>query len=372
MLSQLFKTGPRVDEDDQEQYAYDESANEKPKAAAKPSQYHLSELQNYSAGEKSQYHYVSKEELPPLHHDQMATSEILSKTQLHDRIRGLSSGFYRAVVTDGRLHFVSSGSEDTRTARDRNANSPVGERAAISAPQSDDCVTARDFDVEVEEKVVTVQDVMAFFKMPGAKKAFEEYKRQRAMKKMSNKLQEHLDIRTALDDQSSKDVDTAISPSNSELENCNCRTGIEMVYGMESTTRRMNEKEVNSNVLDESWIACRNKLNHEMSINLNESCESDVVFIGESTRIEDDNNETLLNASQESIGLNSSFWLDEDTPKQQEQDQQLTMELDDVVVSNDQIQRPPYLSRISNLTQIIQSGLQLGDQSQLQIESNSC
>ncbi|KAI6194886.1 hypothetical protein M3Y96_01175200 [Aphelenchoides besseyi] len=233
MFSNLFKAEPRVDEDDQERYAYDESANEQPKAGAKPSQYHLSELQTFPAGEKSQYHYVSKEELPPLRHDQMATSEILSKAQLHDRIRGLSSGFYRAVVSDGRLHFVSSGSEDTRTARATNANSPVDLRAAISASRSDDCVTARDFDVEPEEKVVTVQDVMVFFKMPGAKKAFEEYKRQRGMKKMANKLQEQLDIRTALDDQSSKDVDTAISPSNNELENCNCRTGIEMVYGME-------------------------------------------------------------------------------------------------------------------------------------------
>ncbi|KAI6172513.1 hypothetical protein M3Y98_00981400 [Aphelenchoides besseyi] len=367
MFSNLFKAEPRVDEDDQERYAYDESANEQPKAGAKPSQYHLSELQTFPAGEKSQYHYVSKEELPPLRHDQMATSEILSKAQLHDRIRGLSSGFYRAVVSDGRLHFVSSGSEDTRTARATNANSPVDLRAAISASRSDDCVTARDFDVEPEEKVVTVQDVMVFFKMPGAKKAFEEYKRQRGMKKMANKLQEQLDIRTALDDQSSKDVDTAISPSNNELENCNCRTGIEM-----SAKGTMNEKEVNSNVPDESWIAFRNKLNHEMSIDLNESRESDDIFIGESTRIEDEDNGTLFNTSRESIGLNSSFLLDEDPPKQQEQVQQLTMEIDDVVVLNDQIIHPQHLSRISSLTQTIQSGLQLNDQSQLQIESNSC
>lgn len=113
------------------------------KLEAKPSMYEAVELRNFSAGEKSNYHYVSEDELnsgPSLENLQRA---ILTKHELVELVNGLSAGFHAVSVSNGQLLLEPSGGEawqlNVHTARSKSLTSV---RTALDDTSSKDVSTA--------------------------------------------------------------------------------------------------------------------------------------------------------------------------------------------------------------------------------------
>ncbi|KAI6242809.1 hypothetical protein M3Y99_00188500 [Aphelenchoides fujianensis] len=232
------------------------------------SQYHLADLRNFpaDANVEAEPNLVAPT-AQPAHVPEGTESEITTKSQLLERVNRLGGGFYRVTVAAGQLHFVRSGNEDTTTGR--------SELSDVSTERVQEWVSP--FEGPEEESAVppevTVADVAAFLQRPGAAEAIAAFQSGAQQNEADEELRKSLgelvntaaaslaardaseterptahalqstpadfdaraaqaagsetraarqaledaELRTALDEQSSKDVDTARLPSDEEL-----------------------------------------------------------------------------------------------------------------------------------------------------------
>ncbi|KAI6207607.1 hypothetical protein M3Y96_00026900 [Aphelenchoides besseyi] len=157
----------------------DETAEGARLSVAQPSQYHFEELRNFPAYIRQEDCHLFEPSVQSTRSQNAQDYGILTRDELQ-RVQQLPLGYFRAVVIDGQLRFISSDDNQMVT-----GHSEPAVQTARSMTNTDDCATAQSIgndqqfsiggQVQQLELKLTVEQVFNFLCQPGAREALAEY-----------------------------------------------------------------------------------------------------------------------------------------------------------------------------------------------------